>query len=284
MSKLKMKKMVLTWSFLFCNVFLIGVANAGVIAAECNNCTDSQLYQIAINRGVGTHYYYDLTQGRMTAWQTTREPIYGGYQTYADEINVPSTYLAAFDELKRGVATYGRHTVDSTITINPTTNWPYFPQSYANYDAYQVVLTGAAKYDIGNWLNTFNSPAESPFLNALQGTIVGIGAAAVNVIFGNDIVSITFNVIMKDGSVVTFDYVAGKGAKFVSAVDKNHNPIPLSASQITGIYLFSGNPNGLSNWTQYMDWLGVTVVVNPIYSGTVTVGCTAKDAKCIQPQ
>lgn len=272
------------WSFLFYNIFLISAANAVDVAVECNNCTDSQLYQSALNKAVGVHYYYDLTQGRMTAWETTREPVYGGYQTYASEVNVPSTYLDAFNKLKVAVATYGRPAVDSTITINPGTNWPGFPSAYANYNAYEVVLTGAAKYDIANWLDTLYSPEEHPFLTGLQQSALGIAAAATSILFHSDLISITFNVIMNDGSVVTFDYAAGKGAKFISAVDKNHNPIPLSASGITGIYVFSGNPNGLADWIQYMSWLGVEVDVNPVYSGTVKVGCIAKDSKCIYPQ
>jgi hypothetical protein len=264
-------------SFVFFAFAFLGATSAvaAAEAVECNSCTGAQLYNRALNSGVGAHLFYDLTLGQISAWQTTREPAPGGKYLYGtEEISVPVIYQTIFNNLKTAVKVYGRAAVDSTITINPSSSWPGFPERFANYNGYQVALTGAAQNEIGRWLENFNSSAYSSFFSALEKSIEGLEAAALTLVFNHDVFSITYNVTLKDGSVVTFDWKAGESAKMTKAVDKNLNPIPLALGQVSGHYLFTGSPNGLTDWLSFMESMGVPVDVNPaMYTGTVTVGC-----------
>lgn len=268
-----MKRTGLVSIFLLCNVLVVGMARAVVVANECNNCSNVQLYNQAISLGTGNHYLYDLTQGQITAWQVSREPNgHGGYLYDALELSVDSAYVAAFNKLKTAVTTYGRHTVDSTVTVNLNNGTPGFPQALSNVTAYGVASTSAYRNSITDWL--YNLPGGTPGLNALAQSVVGLLGTASTILFKNDAASATINITLTDGSRVTFSWDAGSEPKFTSARDKNNNSIPLTLNQVGGNYLFNGNSNGLPDFVQYLQSLGVPIVNGSITAvGTVTVHC-----------
>ncbi len=244
------------------------------VALECDGCDDAKLQDIAIRSGLGTHFYFDLTLNRMTAWHVTRESGEHGTYLYAvDPLSLEPQYADAFANLSAAASKYGRHFLDSTFTINPTSRWPGFPSRDAGMNAYNVAFFSSAQIDLENWLETLTSPGFSPYLNSLEQTVLGVLGATSGVLFKSDLLTITFNVVLDDGSYVTFTWSAGEKAKFESATDKNGNRIPLTRDQVRGGYRFSGSPNGLTDFVAYITSFGVPVTNGGLTVGTVTVGC-----------
>jgi hypothetical protein len=261
--------------------------NGVPVAVECNDCSSNQLYNAAIAAGlVGTHYFYDLTLGQITAWQTTREPSgRGGYIYDANQVSVPAAIASAFAILKNGVAKYGRTAMNSTVTINLNSKMPGFPSRDSSAIAYNVADTTALQNDIGDWILTGGVQAfTTPLLTGLAQSAFGLLGTTSTIIFKNDAVSATINVTLKDGSVITFSWTAGSNPKFTGGRDKDNNTIPLTLAQVPGNYLFNNDPGGLAAFEQYLLTLGVPVVngsdFGPIPS--VTVECLPKSGGSTQ--
>ncbi len=261
----------------------VSQATAPAIAIECDNCSDGRLYDIAVKSTLGMHLYYDLTQARITEWKVTREP--GGHGTYlyaADPVDVEPLYADAFQRLSEAVRAYGRHAVDTVAVVNLTPRTSGFPTTLAGVNAYQVLRTSAYQNDLTDW--AIGSSKDHPVIDGIGETLWELLGDSLNVLFQSDLVSVTFHVVLDDGSQVSFRWDAGAPTRFTDARDKNNNTIPLSAANVVGDYIFRGSPNGLVDWLQYMQWLGVTVDVDPTHViGTVTVGCVATPTtSCVQ--
>ncbi|MGH8041334.1 MAG: hypothetical protein ACREPN_04745 [Rudaea sp.] len=212
------------------------VASARVTANACNGCTDAQYEAMASSiaqnaRSIRTQYVYDLTNAKLKAYQITREPVYGGYTYYADEIDPAPATLQAFQVYEQALADNNyRPTVFATR--NQTDSG--FPDPTVS--TLGVAAIGAYQYDIGAWVVSGNY---TPIATDAALTAAGLADALASIVLKQNLLVVNVTVNMIDGGILTFVYDGTqKNAQITEARDANHNRIPLTVGQVPGTYIF----------------------------------------------
>jgi len=268
-----MKRLVLL-SALLVSSFSV---SAKVTTMVCNGCSDITTRQLAADRGTGDHFFFDMTNRKLTHWSvnlTNGKAIVLSRVPTADQQKV---YVAtqSFYDAVGSLSAYGETQISTTsprgVAMMPPLANAIVPQALnGKVTAFDVVETTVAKQAVLDDLTSLSFPG---FTNIVR---ISIGYL-MNSLGNNAVINVPINVmsraIMPDGSSIVakwnfqtgeFDYVAG------SAKDAVGNPIPEDSVSAAGglnsrqIYVFPNTPlgqmAGLAQ-VQRMNSLGINVKV-----------------------
>lgn len=237
-------------------------------AFPCNNCTDTDMESVAVSKGVGIKYVYDLSGGFLSGYHVTREDLQPGQWTLVASPFEPESWMleqyALLHQfyLTNGNALHGREAVSAQA------------ESGGHVNGYDVTGSSVDRNRVSDYLGGNFTTVFASVMGSF-GRAIRLGG-----ILTPD-VQLTVQVLFPDGSkaIYKFNWDTKKW-EYVpkSAVDSNGNSIPESPEDLvngtvgSGEFDFNrpgGNPNDLGDFLNRAAGMGI-----PIIDPTRRMACT----------
>lgn len=244
-------------------------AHATITAVACYACTNAQFESkaasIANTQRYGYIYLYNLQDGDFRKYHVEAEPIYGGYEYFADEVTPSSTEQASWDDAAQAISNNGG---SSTFVSRVSASDSGFPDPGVN--AFDVASTAAYVKDISDWIQT-GYASHSKFVTDQEDTIAAITAIVSQILLQQNPITITVIVALNDGSSIYMFWQAGYVEYVLTkAYDKSNNPVPLTYNSVApNNYIFRNGDNG-GNLGDYLNnRFDIGIHVLTCYNGTL---------------
>ncbi len=255
------------------------VAGASIVALPCPRCSPAQFEQAALQKGIGTHHFYDFTNGvikKFLVYQE-RDTVPGSILTFAEEEPVSANYQAYFEKMlqvRRELGDLSKILVD--IPVNPG-------DPIAGNNAFDVVRQSAIRNDVSNWLSSgVNNLLQRVGLpNSTVGNLGGLLQALDKIFTSGELLELTVVLTFTDGSQVVYEFsvdgpVDGR-AEYVedTARDANGNRIPeLGEGPRLGEIFRLDRVDGNDDAQAFLDFMCTQVRCSSTHYASLIVTCT----------